>query len=123
MNKEVIKPIQEAITTWKNRRNFTFENKQVHTYKSPIVDGEYVLRFTNSLNSFFCNNQTIEISLTSQLFHTRSLSEKPLSENPKGDKHRLDKFLEEFDNAFYNEVENRLNDCIETLTTSDPLFF
>jgi hypothetical protein len=123
MNKVAIESIQEAITTWKSKRNFTFENKQVHPYKSPIVDGEYVLRFTNSLNSFFCNGKTIEISLTSRPFHTGTLSEKPLSDNPKGDKHRLDKFLEEFDSAFYTEVENRLNDCIETLTTSDPLFF
>lgn len=123
MNKTAIESIQEAITTWKGKRNFTFENKQVHPYKSPIVDGEYVLRFTNSLNSFCCNGQTIQISLTSRPFHTGTLSEKPLSNNPKGDKNRLDKFLEEFDNDFYTEVENRLSDCIETLTTSDPLFF
>ena len=123
MSKEAVGAIQEAITTWKSKRNFTFEHKQFHPYKSPIVEGEYVLRFTNSLNSFFCNGQTIKISLASRPFHTGSLSDKPSSDNPKGDKHRLDKFLEEFDTAFYTEVENRLNDCIETLTTTDPLFF
>lgn len=123
MNKIAIEAIQEAITTWKSKRNFTFENKQVHPYKSPIVDGEYVLKFSNSLNSFFCNGEAIEISLASRPFHTGTLSENPLSENLNGDKNRLDKFLEEFDNTFYTEVENRLNDCIETLTTSDPLFF
>ncbi|MFN8299807.1 MAG: hypothetical protein U0T75_11930 [Chitinophagales bacterium] len=123
MNKTAIEAIQEAITAWKGKRNFTFENKQVLHYKSPIVDGEYVLKFTNSLNSFFCNGQKIEISLTSPPFHTGTLSKNPLSDNPKGDKYRLDKFLEEFDNDFYTEVENRLNNCIEFLTTTDPLFF
>ena len=123
MNNTAIEAIKEAITTWKGKRNFTFENKQFHLYKSPIEDGEYLLRFTNSLNSFFCKGQTIQISLTSRPFHTGTLSEKPLSDNPQGDKQRLDKFLEEFDNDFYTQVENRLNDCIETLTTSDPLFF
>lgn len=118
-----IEAIKEAIATWKSKRNFTYENKQVHPYKSPIVEGEYVLRFTNSLNNFFCNGKKIEISLTSRPFHTGTLSDNPLSENPKGDKHRLDTFLAEFDADFYTAVENKLNDCIDTLTTSVHLFF
>lgn len=123
MNKIAIEAIQEAITAWKGKKNFAFENKQIHSYKSPIVDGEFILKFTNSLNNFLCNGLTIEIFLTSRPFHTGTLSENPLSDNPKGDKHKLDKFLENFDIDFYTEVENRLNDCIETLTTSDSLFF
>ena len=115
--------MQEVITKWKSERRFTFENKQVHPYKSPITDGEFILRFSNLLNSFFCDKQKIEISLTSRSFHTSTLSDNPLSENPNGDKHRLEKFLEEFDNEFYTQVEQKLNDCIDTLTTSDPLFF
>lgn len=123
MKEEAITSIREAIANWRGRRNFTFENKQIYSYNSPITKGEYVLRFSNSLNSFFCNGKTIEISLASRPFHTGTLSDTPLSDNPKGDKHRLEKFLEDFDNEFYTEVENRLSDCIETLTTSDPLFF
>jgi len=123
MKEVAINSIRVAITNWKDRRNFTFENKQVNSYSSPITEGELVLKFSNSLNSFFCNEKTIEISLTSRPFHTVTLSNNPLSDNPNADKYRLDKFLEEFDEAFYSEVERRLNDCIETLTTSDPLFF
>jgi hypothetical protein len=123
MDSPAIKTIQEVITKWKSERRFTFENKQVFPYKSPITDGEFVLRFSNSLNSFFCDKQKIEITLTSRPFHTATLSDKPLSDNPNGDKYRLEKFLEEFDNDFYKEVEQKLNDCIDTLTTSDPLFF
>ena len=122
MKEEAINSIREAIANWKGKINFTFENKQVYSYNSPITNGEFVLRSSNSLNSFFCNGNTIEISLTSRPFHTGTLSDNPLSDNPKGDKNRLEKFLEEFDKAFYTEVESRLNDCIETLTTSDPLF-
>lgn len=123
MNEKAINSIREAITNWKGKRNFTFENKKIYSYNSPITNGEFVLRFSNSLNSFFCNGNTIEISLTSRPFHTGTLSDTPISENPNGDKYRLEKFLEEFDEAFYTEVERKLNDCIETLTTSDPLFF
>ena len=118
-----ITSIREAIANWKGKRNFTFENKQVYSYNSPITKGEFVLKFSNSLNSFFCDGKTIDISLNSRPFHTGTLSDNPLSDNPESDKYRLDKFLEEFDESFYSEVERRLNDCIETLTTSDPLFF
>lgn len=123
MNEKAINSIREAITNWKGKRNFTFENKKIYSYNSPITNGEFVLRFSNSLNSFFCNGNTIEISLTSRPFHTGTLSDTTISDNPNGDKYRLEKFLEEFDEAFYTEVERKLNDCIETLTTSDPLFF
>lgn len=123
MKEEVIQKIQDAINNWKGERRFTYENKQVHPYKSPIVDGEYVLRFTNSLNSFICQGQPIEISKASRPFHTATLSDSPLSDNPKGDKYRLGKFLEEFDNEFYAEVEKKLDDCIDGLTNTDPLFF
>lgn len=123
MNETAKELLQQVITKWKFERRFTYENKQVIQYNSPISDGEFVLRFTNSLNSFFCNKETIEIALTSRPFHTATLSENPLSENPNGDKDRLLKFLEQFDNDFYAEVEKKLNDCLDTLNTSDPLFF
>jgi hypothetical protein len=122
MDSPAIKIMQDVITRWKSERRFPVENKQVFSYKSPITVGEYVLRFSNSINSFFCDKQKIEITLTSRTFHTATLSDKPLSDNPNGDKYRLQKFLEEFDNDFHMEIEQVLNDCIDTLTTSDPLF-
>jgi hypothetical protein len=123
MNSIAIEAIREAINKWKSERRFTFENKQVHNYKSPIKDGEYILRFSNSVESFFCDKKQIKISLSSRPFHTDTLSDNPLSDNPKGDKYRLEMLLSDFDNDFYSEVEIKLNDCIDNLTTSDPLFF
>jgi hypothetical protein len=123
MREEAMQAIQEAITAWRNNRVFTFENKRITHYKSPITDGEYMLIFSNTVNSFFCDKQQMEISLSTRPFHTATLSKNPLSDNPKGDKYRLEKFLEEFDKEFYALVENKLSECIENLTTSDPLFF
>lgn len=123
MKDEALQIIRTVIQKWQGERRFTFEQKQVHSYKSPITEGEFVLRFTNSLHSFFCNGTLIPIILTSRPFHTNTLSEQPLSENVNGDKYRLEKHLEEFDNLFYTEVDNKLSECIDTLTTSDPLFF
>lgn len=115
--------IQEVINKWKSEGRFQNENKQVQQYKSPIADGELLLRFSNSLKRFFCQGKPVEISKESRPFHTTTLSENPLSNNPKGDKSRLEMFLDEFDNDFYLEVENKLNDCIDSLAASDQLFF
>ena len=84
------------------------------------------LVFSNSVYSFFCNGQLIPISLDSIPFYTNTLSSNPLSENPNGDKYRLEKFLEEFDELFYKEVTDKLKTCEDDegkLATSDPLFF
>lgn len=75
------------------------------------------------MNSFIWQGKPIEISKASRPFHTATLSDSPLSDNPNGDKYWLEKFLKEFDNEFYTEFENKLNDCIDGLTTTDPLFF
>jgi len=123
MKDQAVQILRDTITKWKAERRFTYEKKEVYPYKSPITEGEYVLRFSNTLNSFFCNDKLIEISLTSTPFHTATLSDNPLSDNINGDKYRLEKHLQTFDDEFYAEVDKRLNDCIDTLSTSDPLFF
>lgn len=122
MNEQTLQILREVIAQWKGERRFTYENKQVFPYKSPITPGEYLLRFSNSLNSFFCEGKLIEITLTSNPFHTATLSDNPLSDNINGDKYRLEKHLQAFDESFYAEVDKKLNDCIDTLSTSDPLF-
>ena len=123
MNPKALNLLQEVVTKWKSERRFTFEDKQVYNYSNPVCEGEIVIKFSNTLKSFFCNKELIEISLMSKSFPTTTLSENPLSENPDTDRNRLIVFLEEFDNKFYDEVENKLNECIDTLTTTDPLFF
>lgn len=123
MNEQAIQLLREVITNWRNGKQFTFENKQVDNYKSPYKDYELVLSFSNSVDTFFCNKQLIPTKLISRPFHTNTISHNPISENPNGDKHRLEKFLQDFDEEFYKEVENKLANCLETLATSDPLFF
>lgn len=123
MNKDGHQALQEAITNWKKIRRFTFENKQVHSFKSPISDGEFILTFSNSLRSFMCKDKTIDVTSDSGKFHTATLSDNPVSENFNGDKLRLEKFLEDFDNSFYTLVDQKLSECLDTLYTTDPLFF
>jgi hypothetical protein len=123
MNQQAIQILSEIIERWKGSRRFTFENKKIDSYKSPITNDEFVLRFTNSVNSFLCNGVLIPINLVSRPFLTNTISDNPLSQNKNADKYRLEKFLEEFDEQFYKELETKLENCIETLTTSDPLFF
>ncbi|HMK03806.1 MAG TPA: hypothetical protein VK489_06425 [Ferruginibacter sp.] len=62
MKDEALQIIRSVIQKWEGERRFTFEQKQVHSYESPITKGEYVLRFTNSLHSFFCNGTLIPIN-------------------------------------------------------------
>jgi len=123
MNERALDILRDVITAWKNEKIYTFENKQVYSYKSPVSNGEYILQFSNSLKSFFCKEKLIEINLTSRPFHTGTLSDNPISQNIEGDKHRLVKLLAEFDSQFSTEVDKSLSDCIESLSTSDPLFF
>lgn len=123
MNQQAIDILKVVIERWTSFRRYTFENKKVYSYKSPITNDEFVLRFSNSVHSFFCDGQLIPIDLNSKPFHTNSISDSSLSKNINGDKYRLEKLLEEFDEQFYKEVENKLESCIENLKTSDPLFF
>lgn len=57
------------------------------------------------------------------MFHSTTLGNNPISDNENADKIRLDKFLMDFDDQFNELVEEKLNECSETLFTSDPLFF
>lgn len=123
MNEQAIQLLRDIIAKWRGERQFTFENKQINSYRSPITENEFVLRFSNSVNTFFCNGKLIPIELISRPFHTNTINDNPISHNPNGDKYRLEKFLQEFDEEFYRLVENKLSDCIEALTTSDPVFF
>ncbi|RKQ50616.1 hypothetical protein BXY85_1632 [Roseivirga pacifica] len=123
MNKEALKAIQEVIVEWRGRRRFTYENKQISADKSPIVKDEYLLKFHNSISSFFCEGKKIEIQLSSKLFQTTVLNSDASNENSKADAYRLKDMLKEFDDAFYNEMEKKIEGCTDSLTISDPIFF
>ncbi|MBO6495547.1 MAG: hypothetical protein JJ909_02970 [Roseivirga sp.] len=123
MNKEVLKAIQDVITEWRGRRKFTYENKLISVDKSPIVQSEYLMKFHNSISSFFCEGEKIEIQLSSNFFQTTGLNNDNLGENSTADAHRLKHLLEEFDNAFYEEVDRKIEGCANSLSTSDPIFF
>jgi hypothetical protein len=121
---EAVKRLQEVISSWQKKRRYTYQNKGIVFFaQNPAIPGEYILHFGNSVYSFFCNDKLIPINLVSKPFLTRTLSDNPLSENPMADKDALEKLLDKFDNDFYDEVESKLNDCVDKLTVSDPLFF
>jgi len=65
---------------------------------------------------FFCNNKLIPIDLISNPFLTTTLSDNPISKNYNADAHRLNKLLYDFDIQFYKMVEDKINECIESLT-------
>lgn len=114
--------IRDVITEWEKTKYFTYEEKQVLFGNSPITKGEYIFRFIAKIHNFFCQETLIPIELASNLFHTTTLSDIPLSNNPKADATRLKKFLEEFDEKFYAYVGQKINECEETVLTSDPIW-
>jgi hypothetical protein len=123
MKEESVKLIKETLESWRGQKHFTFQQKEVAVGKSPIVDGEIILRFTNTLHGFLCKGQQIQISLTSKAFHTTTLSASPLSQNVSADKHRLEKILREFDEQFDSLIDEKLTECEDVVYTTDPLFF
>jgi len=123
MNEKSLRLIKESIDTWRQSLRYTYENKQLSAVASPIAKGEVILYFGNNVHSFSCNGELIPISLTSNAFHTTTLSIDPISENINGDAYRLKKFLSDFDEKFYQIVENKLAECSEKLSTSDPIFW
>jgi hypothetical protein len=114
--------IRQVITEWQKPKYFTYEEKLPHFGRSPISEGEHILRFSAKINSFFCQKELIPIELTSGIFHTTTLSSNPLSDNVNADAIRLKKFLEDFDEVFYLHVEQKINECEETVMTSDPIW-
>ncbi len=124
MKEQSIAAIRQTIENWKAAKRYTYHQKElIVAGKSPIVDGETVLRFKNSLKSFFCQGKLIPVEYTSKLFHTTTLSDHPISINPNADEYKLKAFLEKFDDEFDDLVDRELSNCPDSLTTSDPLFF
>lgn len=123
MKEESTKLIKQTLDNWRAQKHFTYQQKEIAVGKSPIVEGEVILRFTNTLHGFLCKGQEIPISLTSKAFHTTTLSPSPLSQNPSADKYRLEKILKEFDEQFDTLIDEKLTECEDVIYITDPLFF
>lgn len=82
-----------------------------------------MIRFNASLKNFNCNNIAIPIDLTSKLFHTTTLGRDPFSDNENADIIRLNEFLTDFDNQFDEFVEQKINECEDTLLNAEAFFF
>jgi hypothetical protein len=123
MNSQALEKIKQSIEDWNGRKYYTYQTKTFLVSKSPINPDEYILRFTTSVQSFFCNGELIKMDLGSKMFHSTTLGDNPVSDNENADKFRLDKFLIDFDDQFNELVEEKLSECSETSFTSDPLFF
>ncbi|OEK01168.1 hypothetical protein BFP97_06430 [Roseivirga sp. 4D4] len=122
MNQESLKAIQDTIAEWKSKRNLTYENKDVGARKSPITSGEYLLFFSNSV-FFFCGNEKVTIREEMGVFQTMTLGNNSYSENSEADAHRLKEKLDNFDADFDEIVKRKLDECSESLGSTDPIFF
>lgn len=123
MNLEALEKIKEEIIKWKNRKFYTYQTKNFHSYNSPVSDGEYILKFTTSIKNFKCSNEPMDINKTSTIFLTTTMSENPISDNENADKIRLNQFLVDFDEEFNRFVEEKIDECQDNLIASEPLFF
>jgi hypothetical protein len=123
MKKESLQALKVTIDNWLKGKYYTYQKKNFLVAKSPIVEGEFRLKFTNEIHGFQCKGEQIQIFLVSKELHTTTLSNSPVSENSNSDNYRLQKLLKEFDEKFDEYVIEKLNECEETIFTTDHLFF
>jgi hypothetical protein len=91
-------------------------------YRSPISEGEFVLRFSNKV-SLKCNGKFSDVTLTSRSYPTTTISDFPISRNRNADIEMLQILLKDFDTKFYIEVNKRIDECIETMEATEGSFF
>ena len=124
MNKEVSKSIRVVIDAWKtDEKKYTFESCGFAGFmKSPIVEGEVLIRFHIVVDGFFEDekySKPINLNSASIPFQTMNLSvDDP--DNPKTDGIRLKAFLDKFTQEAYQDIEGKLAEY-ELVFTSDPL--
>ena len=89
---------------------------------SNSVAGEFILIFSIRIEGFFIKETMEPISLYfEKLFQTNDISN-PNPNNVNADAIRLKGILDYFTKEVYKEVETKLSDT-ENLVTTDPLFF
>lgn len=120
MKEESKRKMQELLDGWRATRNYTYELKQVLSCKSPIHEGEVILKLTNTLKGFYFDGKEVEISKISKPFHTTTLSIDPLSANVNADYLWLKQLIKEFDDEFYPLIDEKLAECGDVFLTSDP---
>lgn len=107
-----IQEIRDILIKWKEDE-FDNNSKSFKEYPSPIVDGEYyfVLQRIQELN-FPGKSKTVEAKRT---FHTQTFAPTPLSDNPNGDRYRLNKLLQAFDNEYDQKFEEEISIIIKEI--------
>ena len=121
MKEESIKHMQKVITDWQAERKFTWESKKIYANPNPTMEGEYILHASNSVDCFIKDDKLINTFLLSPHFLTYTMSNEPLSDNPKGDATRFKDFLKKFDDEFYQSVEEKAS--VEGVLTTDPVLW
>ena len=119
MNQEALKAIKLVINEWRAERRYPYENKQCYAWAALTSPGEYLLKFSNSIYLTNIKGKTDEIVKLSEGFLTTTLSENSFSENHLADKYRLEQFLKDFDERYYEEanrkIENVHDDLLDTI--------
>ena len=124
MNKQVLAAIAQVIQDWKTGdRKYSFETRGMNAFTTnSSVDGEFILTFSIRIEGFFIKGTMESVSLyLEKLFQTNDVSN-PTSNNVNADAIRLKVFLDNFTKEAYKEVESKLSN-IGDLVTTDPLFF
>lgn len=124
MNKQVLAAIAQVIQDWKTGdRKYSFETRGMNEITtSPSVGSEFILIFSIRVEGFFIK-ETMEPVLLyrEKLFQTNDVSN-PTPNNVNADAIRLKGVLNNFTKEAYKEVETKLSN-IGDLVTTDPLFF
>lgn len=123
MNVKAVEIIKDVIINWKSKKNYTYHVKDFVVGKSPVDKEEFIFRFFSTLPNFNCNGEIITVKLDSKIFHSTTIGNSSISDNPEADKFRLENFLQKFNEEFDELVQEKLNDCNDLLFDSDLGFF
>lgn len=124
MNKQVLAAITQVIQDWKiGDRKYSFETRGMNGFTvNHSVRGEFILIFSIRIEGFFIKGTMESISLCfEKLFQTNDVSN-PVPDDVNADAIRLKGVLKNFTKEAYKEVETKLSN-IEDLVTTDHLFF
>lgn len=124
MNKQVLAAIAQVIQNWKTGdRKYSFETRGMNAFTtSSSVGGEFILFFSIRIEGFFIKGTMEPVSLYHEkLFQTNDVSN-PTPNNVNADAMRLKDVLDDFTKDAYKEVETKLSN-IGNLVTTDPLYF
>lgn len=121
MKEQSIQAILAVISSWKSKKQYLYEDKQVHVIKSPIVKGEILLYASNQVPGILKNGQSLNTYQRTETLQTNTLSQDPISGNSNSDAYSLKQLLERFDSSYYPFIESLRDEADDV--EGEPFFF